>query len=235
MSAKPVTSRLIVGGAKLFRQLLYYPFNAFFVLFGNTIRAPHSQSCDQDVRLLHSTASYYNEMSSAGNTLAARLENVAHVFASLAELYVREVRRTSSVGMTDTSQPMMNTFSTAKPASFSASVPDVPFFGGGDNYAAFDFDFCANSNLLNCLTGPDIIGPDFTQQLDFGEEQSFSFSEDGSHMSQDESPHDIYRFAQSEVVGSLQKWSAGSKRPLECTFDWFSWDSNFLNPVYESQ
>jgi hypothetical protein len=218
---------LIVKGTKLLRQLLYYPFNVFFVLFGNTIRAPHSQSCDQDVRLLHSTASYYNEMSSAGNTLAGRLENIAHIFASLAELYVREVRKTSSMGMTDTSPPMMNTFFTGETASFSASVPDVPFFGGGDNFSAFEFDFCANSNLLNCFTEPDIVGPNFTPQLDFGE--------DGSHMSQGGSPHDICQFAQSGVFGSLQKWSAGSKRPLACTFDWFSWDSNILNPVYGGQ
>jgi hypothetical protein len=213
------------------RQLLYYPFNAFFVLFGNIIHVPLSDHYIQDVRLLRSTVSYYTEMSSKGSAFAGKLESVAHAFASLAELYVQEMTKRNALDISNAAQPFPNTFSGVEQISgLSTSARDVPLVSADGTFPAFDFDFSSNNNLLDYFIGSDLRGPDIVAQTDFRTEQRFATEGEGSYKSpQSVLSHESMGFGQSDIFGRLENWSAGRKRPLECTFDWFSWDSS-TNP-----
>lgn len=80
-------------------ELLYYPFTPFFVLFSNIIRAPSAASTTGDVKLLYATQSYLSEMTSRG-MMAANLEKISRIFASLAEMYVQETAAKSEYQQT---------------------------------------------------------------------------------------------------------------------------------------
>jgi hypothetical protein len=80
-------------------ELLYYPFTPFFVLFSNIIRAPSAASTAGDVKLLYATQSYLTEMTSRG-MMAGKLEKISQVFATLAEMYVRETAAKSEYQQT---------------------------------------------------------------------------------------------------------------------------------------
>jgi hypothetical protein len=207
------------------RQLLYYPFNPFFVLFGNIIHAPLSDHANHDVQLLRSAVSYYAEMSTQDSSFARKLQGIANVFACLAELYVEDAKTRHSLGTTAATRSHLEGYpgNGSMPIS-NISMPSLPFStdGGGGSASTFDFDFFGGSNLLNCFTSLD-----YTSQLDFSGQQGFAISEDGSYVSLDGGvAPDPMHFSQSSVFESLEKWSTGSKRPLECTFDWFAWDLN---------
>jgi hypothetical protein len=206
------------------RQLLYYPFNPFFVLFGNIIHAPLSGNASQDVQLLRSTVSYYTEMSIGENSFARKLKGVANVFASLAELYIDDARLRNSLGVGASIRPNVSRYSDSEPiVAAVTSMSDLPFTTEGHNMSTstFDFDFSAGNNLLNCFTDLD-----FTSQLDFGGQQSFAASENGNFASLHSAAPNPMAALQFDVFESLEKCRVGSKRPLEYTFDWFAWDLN---------
>jgi hypothetical protein len=80
------------------RQLLYYPFTPFFVLFGEVITNPKSSTCFSDLQLLRQTSLYYLEFQKY-HSAAIKLERVAESFAKIAETYVRRsLKRRASHG-----------------------------------------------------------------------------------------------------------------------------------------
>ncbi|KAF2673406.1 hypothetical protein BT63DRAFT_451449 [Microthyrium microscopicum] len=215
------TSEQVYNG--IIWQLLYYPFNPFFVLFGNIIHAPLSEHIRQDVQLLRSTVSYYNEMSTTDFSLAKKLGDVAHVFASLAELYTHNTMIRNTSGETAGSCDIGGYSGSGSAPAIMTSMPGTSFGMESDGGATsnLDFDFSRGSDLLNYFTNLD-----YTMQLDFNGPQSFVTSEDGSNMSAPGPALDMAQHLESNVFESFDKWSVGSKRPLECTFDWFTWDLN---------
>jgi hypothetical protein len=204
--------------SKYYRQLLYYPFNAFFVIFANIIHAPLSEICDHDLRLLRSTVDYYTEMSRGENVLAGKMENIAHVFASLAELYMYDARTRHSITTTDSLSSSVGSYlGEEDPGSSNLNASTETSF------PTFQSDVFMNTDLLSCFMAPDYMPPPFHSHEQLHSEPS----EDGSYMScQSGVPPDPVIASQSEVFGWLDNWSTGNKRPLACTFDWFSWDQN---------
>lgn len=85
-------------------ELLYYPFTPFFVLFSNIIRAPSAASTTGDIKLLYATQSYLSEMNSRG-MIAAKLEEISRILATLAEMYVRETSAKSESQQTSLEFP----------------------------------------------------------------------------------------------------------------------------------
>ncbi|KAF1990516.1 hypothetical protein K402DRAFT_401334 [Aulographum hederae CBS 113979] len=150
-------------------QLLYYPFNAFFVLFSNVIHEPLSKSCDHDIQLLHSTVSYYTAMSSGNEHFAEKLKPIAHSFASLAEFYVHDARTRNNMAAIDTSQSTLNHFSGTQPLlGFPAIAADIPVTSGSNSNQAFDYAF--DSDLLDWFTGPE-----YASRSDYSSQQDFNF------------------------------------------------------------
>src|ERR1700712_2390823 len=201
------------------RQLLYHPFNAFFVIFGNIIQAP--LSVNHDLSLLRSTVSYYTVMASQGGAMANRLKRVAHIFASLAEIYVQDARSKTTTSNVNGSLSVPTEMSfeglghvtdtSYQESSTSSSV---------EGFVPLDFNVYADDNLLNWFTSseftyqPEPFGQDFLyveqEQSYLAQDQMTQAAEAGATMSQ------------ADLFKSLEE--KGRKRPLECTFDWFSWD-----------
>jgi hypothetical protein len=80
------------------RQLLYYPFTPFFVLFGDVVMNPTSSTCFSDLQLLRKTSLYYSDFQKY-HSAAIKLERVAESFTKIAETYVRQsLKRRGSHG-----------------------------------------------------------------------------------------------------------------------------------------
>lgn len=150
-----------------------------------------SETCSQDVLLLRSTISYYENMAFRGNGLASKLKNIAHAFYSLADFLFRDTQ--------------------GLPASLSDH----------DTLGPSTFDFSVDSNLLYWITGPDFMAQNGTV------EHQMTEPNEGALFPPAPGPVDKHLMPgaadrQSNMIRSLEK--RGLKRPLECTFDWFSWD-----------
>lgn len=75
-----------------YRQLLYYPFTPFFVVFENVANNSTDKStAEMDLKLLETTTTYFQQMSSQVGKLSAvcaKLEHTAAVFHRLAQTHV---------------------------------------------------------------------------------------------------------------------------------------------------
>jgi hypothetical protein len=89
-----------------YRQLLYYPFAPFFVIFENIIHQPSQYpTLEQDLRLLATTVTYFTEMRLQMRLLAgvcSKLQHTAAVFLQLAQSHTRH--STSAKPSADTSR-----------------------------------------------------------------------------------------------------------------------------------
>jgi hypothetical protein len=89
--------------SRLSRQLLYYPFTPFFVLFGEVVTNPRSKTCMEDLQLLRQTVLYYLQFQKYHSS-AVKLERVAETFTKIAEAFVRHTfRRRSEISAIATS------------------------------------------------------------------------------------------------------------------------------------
>ena len=209
------------------RQLLYYPFTPYFVLFGNIIRAPFSETCGDDIKLLQSAVSYYSRMASnpSSNNIPRKLEKIAHVFASLAEVYVRDAVSRNTANTLNGNLHTPGIFSAELQNDPSSNpLPGTTTSFDADISQNFDFDFTMDADyLLNWISGPDTMQPsESTEQYPLEIDPHVQAQPPVNSIS---APiGSVVNACPSDVFRSLE--NRGRKRPLECTFDWFSWDMN---------
>lgn len=183
------------------RQLLYYPFTPFFVLFGNIISNPLAPTAGPDVLLLYATEAYLIRMNDKG-AIAARLVKIANVFAFLAENYVRETMKKYNSQDTQSQMPVPMLSSPSE-----QSIGDV----------SLDFDLVSDeldTGYLNWLSLADPSYGDVQLFASTGQAQA-GFD---NCMVDGMGPNAMFNPLGGK---SLQ-------RPLECNFDWFSWDMNTI-------
>jgi hypothetical protein len=158
-------------------------------------------------------------MAAQGNSTAGRLEAVARTFASLAEAHTQKVTsntvlNTSILKTTIPCDTSNGSFQSDSTSSFSS----LPESLESDFSGSLDLESCPDS-LLNWFLGTDIMTPGETTTQD-GVILSRGDSQVERTMNQ--SAQAANNTVPSYISGYLE--NKGNKRPLECTFDWFSWD-----------
>src|ERR1700710_1532238 len=71
------------------RELLYYPFVPFFVLFGNLIANPSLNTTEVDLQLLRNTVDFFRCMDK-NHPHSSKLHKIAGTFLRLAEKFLKE-------------------------------------------------------------------------------------------------------------------------------------------------
>lgn len=183
------------------RLLLYYPFTPFFVLFGNLTRNPRAEKASQDLQLLKSTTAYFSKMTSQGN-MASKLEKVAHVFSSIAENCINNARSHHNALL--------------HPTALGTDPPDIPALDLEPSTMSTDFEMPfevdpSADTLLSWFSDADFLTFDIPNQ----------HAPEGSNSVQGQDSTTIANEGPDQM--------RGTKRPLECTFDWFSWDLSGLD------
>lgn len=195
--------------ADISRQMLYYPFTAFFALFGNVVRDPFSPTCLQDLQLLRLTVAYFTQMTVHSNC-AARLEKTADSFTTIAETYVRSALRRPPVPAFNNKRLTMDS---------RASEPISSLDCKSDRQ---------DSVLEQFMDEPDPTLEPFADidadlLLGWFSDTDPSLAPGASTQQSPQSPGDAYSLlSEADLMTSLE--NRALKRPLECTFDWFSWD-----------
>jgi len=210
------------------RQLLYQPFMAYFVIFGNVISDPHSSDCFQDLQLLRRVVLYFLQMHN-NHPSAKKLEKIAETFTRLAEAYVRHSMqnpRAKSPGNTmSTHHPKIPNSQVEQlngpsgvqaPPSRMAKLLSAPLLptSSRDSQMAFDFnDFNSDPmELLNFYTSHDTSFSTSFNAQDFTAMEA----------SPTQQPDEFSTSPPNPLLRELENISQNCA--LDGTFDWFSWD-----------
>lgn len=194
------------------RQLLYYPFTPFFVIFGNIIREPRAPTAHQDLALLSTTVSYFASMRSQLNllvNLSSKLEHVATVFLQLAR---RQVVHNASGTPTNTASGVptnSRTLRTSQSESGDSLRHDGPLLGQGVGSSTRDMPLMVDLSMF------DVGSMDINNYLDWLPTDATVRPRQDSEID-----HDPNFLSGSNL-------SRGRKRPFDSTFDWFSWDTYY--------
>lgn len=158
-------------------------------------------TCEQDLQLLRSTVSYLSRMTSEG-AMASKLENIARVFTSLAELYVQVARK--QYARNQSSWDSNKATGLCAPPHLPTAPPSVEG-ASAPSSADISMDsvlnwFSSDSHSQGLFTPAD---GQFLEAYTPSEQMGLIDNED-------------------DIFGSLSDRTR--KRPLECDFDWISWD-----------
>ncbi|CCF45963.1 hypothetical protein CH063_03743 [Colletotrichum higginsianum] len=202
-------------------HLLYYPFISFFVVFENLVHNHHRQSSiaiDRDLKLLSTTVSYFESMRAQMRllaTLCSRLERVAAVFLQLAKNQISQ------------QTPCFKNDGIGNPSSvehpFCSTSTAFTRLGDGngvtDTHAGKEDPINKNQSEAGPVFWDDAEFENFLSWLPADTFATGPFTGRGQN---EAAPLDATTSAAD--VPSLEG-SRGRKRPLDATFDWFSWDA----------
>lgn len=203
------------------RHLLYYPFISFFVVFENLVHNHHRQSSiaiDRDLKLLSTTVSYFESMRAQMRllaTLCSRLERVAAVFLQLAKNQISQQTPCSK------NDGIGNPSSVEHPFCGTSTVFTRLGDGNGvtDTHMGKEDSINKNQSEAGSVFWDDAEFENFLSWLPADTFATGPFTGRGQT---EAAPLDATTSAAD--VPSLEG-SRGRKRPLDATFDWFSWDA----------
>lgn len=200
------------SGSKLTetRHLLYYPFTPFFVVFGHIITNPRAETVPSDLRLLETVVEYIialQPLLTLLRDLTAKLQKTAEIFLRLARRHVAETTGSmpfSSALQEDVTHPMDFSQPQDQP-DLSQHPPEMVM---PDQQDFFSLEGVDVDRFLSWVPQP--MG--FPGEIDFG-------VGDGTAGEEEE----------EEEEQQQQQQNRGVKRPLEATFDWFSWENYYAD------
>lgn len=212
------------------RQLLYYPFTPFFALLGSIISDPNSGDSLSDLLLLRLTVVYFDEMDKI-HPHASKLKDVTETFCQLADAYVSRAGNNKHMDLYNGTQENGGF------GSLKNRQSDAQCNANGGNKTSFPFvpakpsTHSTHSDTQEFVALNDFpTDPAHLLELFSVPPQDLSST---NHWIPTNMPMDIEldtgdqgneNFTGSEI-GLIQ--SLHSKildRPMEGTFDWFSWD-----------
>lgn len=219
---------LLVIYAHSVRQLLYYPFTPFFSLLGNIISDPHSPGTHSDLSLLRLALSYFVAMDKIYQH-ARKLKVVAEIFCELAEAYVSRAR---SNGTSASAHKPLEAAASEDPYrqfherairaratktadSHPRIKPSTPsMISDVQNNVALNDLPVDPAHILDLFSVPAPTTAPADSSLSTGMPLDIGFDNFQFDESLPGSEMDLMYSLQTKVF----------HRPMEGTFDWFSWD-----------
>lgn len=149
------------------RQLLYYPFAAFFALFNDLIKHPRSRDAPQHLEHLDATVTYFSLMKlqlSSLSSASAKLEETARIFHSLASFIIssntkskphEEIPHTATTS--DSASEGLTPWSSVTPITDLTSYTDTfTSFLDSQDQPMVDLDGVNVNELFGCLD-PEVV------------------------------------------------------------------------------
>ncbi|KAL9113369.1 MAG: hypothetical protein Q9227_002410 [Pyrenula ochraceoflavens] len=125
-------------------ELLYYPFAAFFALFGSIVSSPSSFATNSDIELLDESVCFYKKMTQS-HPQATKLRKVAATFTSLAKDYTTFAVQGSSDASAQVSDEAFPNFREAASGNFSNNLNILNFY----NQDSFPADLPAGEQYIS--------------------------------------------------------------------------------------
>lgn len=184
-----------------FRQLLYFPFTAFFALFHHITAHPTSSTVPTDLALLAETVTYFERMKGQLTSLAStsvKLQETARVFYSLSNFIV-------SSNTTKDKGQHMDTFQ--QPESHLQLHDGIMIDSATNTSTPWSLD--------TLTTDVSSYADNFT-----------TFLEEHNDPLMDLGEVDVNSLF--SCLDAHAQDAKGQKRTFDAAFDWFSWDGNYL-------
>jgi hypothetical protein len=192
------------------RQLLYYPFTPFLVLFGHVVNNPKDPEVQGDLQLLLSIPAYFAKLRSRLTLLhqvASRLKRTAEVFTALARRHVEQATRLPGSGHIGlrASNPWPERNEADKIGDSSTESLHCER-GPGEGY----------SEPVHDISLDDIDIDRFLSWIPESVPDSFSSGTRNKPLQDIEDASD-----------TIPQPPQGQKRPFDAAFDWFSWEKYY--------
>lgn len=224
------------------RQVLYYPFTHFLVVFGQILSDPYGKDCADDLELLRGTVAFFVAMIN-NHQAASRLGKIAKTFTTLAEDFVQR-----ALGGSDKStqgyriaskqnNSMISTQLASETTNGKTAEPEMPVYNSMDGSPSDPMNVDNSYELLMDFytsTGTSAMFPDQSYPSSFDPGSLSGLTDDQQTNGSVTTDSDWAKFSPQQVPQDTNSildalGRKAEKRPLDCTFDWISWDGVDLN------